>query len=99
MNAVKDLPANYHHQKTLDLSNSRTVLWLNLAAIPLLFLFGWLFSRLIILLALNQSFSKWVLGIGFHFFRLGFDCDSHFDHFHAGCPRADPWDVLLVIHP
>ena len=47
MNAIQILPDNYHAQKTLDLSSSRTVLWLNLAAIPLLVLFGWLFSRLI----------------------------------------------------
>lgn len=47
MNAIQILPDNYHTQKILDLSSSRTVFWLNLAAIPLLFLFGWLFSRLI----------------------------------------------------
>jgi hypothetical protein len=47
MNAIQILPDNYHPQKTLDLSRSRTVFWLNLAAIPLLVLFGWLFSYLI----------------------------------------------------
>jgi Putative zincin peptidase len=47
MNAIQILPDHYHVQKKLDLSGSRTVLWLNLAAIPLLVLFGWLFSRLI----------------------------------------------------
>jgi hypothetical protein len=47
MNAVKDLPPNYHHLNTLNLSSSRTVFWLNIAAIPLLFIFGWLFGRLI----------------------------------------------------
>jgi hypothetical protein len=47
MRAIQSLPDNYHLRKTLDLSNSRTVFWLNMAAIPLLFLFGWLFSHLI----------------------------------------------------
>jgi hypothetical protein len=47
MKAMQILPDNYHLQKTLDLSNSRTAFWLNLAAIPLLFFFGWLFARLI----------------------------------------------------
>jgi hypothetical protein len=50
MGVTKTLPSNYHHRKTLDLSSSRTILLLNLAAIPLLFLYGGLFSRLIILL-------------------------------------------------
>jgi hypothetical protein len=63
MNAVKDLPANYHHRKTLDLSNSRTVLWLNLLAIPLLFLFGWLFSRVIILLRSLNPFQNGFWGL------------------------------------
>jgi hypothetical protein len=63
MNAVKDLPANYHHRKTLDLSNSRTVLWLNLLAIPLLFLFGWLFSRAIILLRSLNPFKNGFWGV------------------------------------
>jgi hypothetical protein len=40
------LPENYHQLKTLDLSNSHSVLWMNLAAIPLLFLFGWFFVRM-----------------------------------------------------
>ena len=63
MNAVKDLPPNYHHRKMLDLSSSRTVLWLNLLAIPLLFLFGWLFSRVIILLRSLNPFQNGFWGI------------------------------------
>jgi hypothetical protein len=47
MQATKILPSSYQHHKTMDLSSARTVLWLNLAAIPLLFVYGWLFSRLI----------------------------------------------------
>jgi len=47
MHATHVLPANYHLHGTLNLSTPRAALWLNLAAIPLLFLFGWLF-RLII---------------------------------------------------
>ncbi len=46
MHAIQILPDDYHLQKTLDLSGSRTVFWLNIAAIPLLILFGWLFVRL-----------------------------------------------------
>jgi hypothetical protein len=48
MHAVKMLPANYHHQKTLDFSSLRVAIWLNLAAIPLLFVYGWIFSGLIV---------------------------------------------------
>jgi len=47
MRATHVLPANYHLLGTLNLSTKRAAVWLNLAAIPLLFLFGWLF-RLII---------------------------------------------------
>ncbi len=63
MKAIKDLPTNYHHQKTLDLSSSRTVLWLNLAAIPFLFFFGWLFSRLIIYLRSFNPFENGFWGL------------------------------------
>ena len=50
MQAQKPLPASYHFDKTLDLSKTRTVLWLNLAALPLLVLFGWIFGRIFFLL-------------------------------------------------
>jgi len=50
MQATKILPSDYHHLRTLDLSSARVILWLNLAAIPLFFLFGMLFERVIILL-------------------------------------------------
>jgi hypothetical protein len=63
MHATKILPSNYHHQKTLDLSNPRTSVWLNLAAIPLLFLFGWFFSRLIILLRSINPFPNGFWGV------------------------------------
>jgi hypothetical protein len=45
MHAIKDLPEYYHNLKTLNLSNTRAVISMNLAAIPLLFLFGWFFTR------------------------------------------------------
>jgi len=63
MQATKILPPNFHHMKTLDLSSSRIVLWLNLAAIPLLFIFGWLFNRVVILLRLINPFPKGIWGI------------------------------------
>lgn len=47
MHATKTLPPNYQPQKTLDFSTSRAAIGLNLAAVPLLFLYGWLFSRII----------------------------------------------------
>ena len=47
MPAVKYLPDNYLHAKTLDLSGSKAILWMNFAAIPLLFIYGWLFYHLI----------------------------------------------------
>ena len=60
MQATKLLPLNYHHQKTLDLSSSRVVLWLNLAAIPLLFLYGWFFNWVIFYL---RPFSPVPIGV------------------------------------
>lgn len=51
MGATKDLPGNYHLNKTLNLSRTHAVLWMNLAAIPLLFLFGWIFSHLITIIS------------------------------------------------
>jgi hypothetical protein len=63
MDAVKDLPPYYHHRHTLDLSGSRTVMWLNIAAIPLLFIFGWLFSRLINGFRTTNPFSNGFWGL------------------------------------
>jgi hypothetical protein len=63
MYATKILPSNFNHRKTLDLSNSRTVLGLNLAAIPLLFLFGWFFGRIIILLRSSDPFPTGFWGV------------------------------------
>jgi hypothetical protein len=63
MRATRNLPSNYHHQKTLDLSKPRTVLLLNLAAIPLLFFFGWFFSRLIILIRSINPFPNGFWGV------------------------------------
>jgi hypothetical protein len=62
MDATKILPTSYHHQKTLDLSRPSKVIWLNLSAIPLLFLFGWLFGRLIILLRSTNLFAGGIWG-------------------------------------
>jgi Putative zincin peptidase len=71
MKATMDLPANYQHFKTLDLSSPRTALWLNLAAVPLLLLYGWLFSRIIdYLRALNPS-AKGTWGLFTAFSGLG----------------------------
>ena len=64
MRSTKTLPADYHYCKTLNLSSSRVALWLNLAAVPLLFLFGWLFGHLIIILRAINPFPNGVL----HFF-------------------------------
>ncbi len=47
MPALKNIPDNYHPHQTLSLSNPRTVIWMNLAAILLLVVYGWLFSYLI----------------------------------------------------
>ncbi len=47
MHATKVLPADYSHHKLLDLSSKRAAIGLNLAAVPLLFLYGWLFSVVI----------------------------------------------------
>jgi len=62
MRATNNLPDNFHHLKTLDLSNSRSVLWMNLVAIPLLFLFGWLFSRIFIIVRPFNPFQNGMLG-------------------------------------
>ncbi len=58
MRATKTLPIDYFQHKTLDLSTTRVVLWLNLAAIPLLFLYGWLFSRIIYYLRIANTAAK-----------------------------------------
>jgi hypothetical protein len=71
MHATKILPSNYHHQRTLDLSGSRIVLWLNLAAIPLLFIFGWLFGRAMVLLRSTNPFPNGAWGLFTTFSGLG----------------------------
>jgi hypothetical protein len=63
MRATKTLPADYQHQKILDLSSSRVMFWLNIAAIPILFFFGWLFSQLMILINPVNPFPKGIWGI------------------------------------
>jgi hypothetical protein len=60
MQVTKVLPPNYQHQKTLDLSSSRVVLWLNLIAIPLLFFYGWFFNAVIFSL---RPFSPFRIGV------------------------------------
>lgn len=47
MRATKTLPANYRLLRILDFSSRRTSVWLNLAAVPLLFVYGWLFTKII----------------------------------------------------
>jgi len=61
MQATKDLPATFQLSKTLNLSSSVVSLRLNMAAVPLLLVFGWLFARLIILLRSINPFPKGVL--------------------------------------
>ena len=60
MHAVKDLPTNYHLLSTLNLSEKKVILWLNLAAIPLLFVYGYIF---IYLINLQRSYSPFITGI------------------------------------
>lgn len=45
MQAVRTLPENYIARSQVDLSKWRSALMLNLAALPLLVMFGWLFQR------------------------------------------------------
>lgn len=71
MRATKDLPTNYHHYQTLDFSKPRTALWLNLAAVPLLFLYGWLFSLIINYLRSVNPSAKGIWGIFTAFSGLG----------------------------
>jgi hypothetical protein len=63
MHATKTIPIDYHSHKILDLSNSRTMFWLNLAAIPLLFLFGWIFARVFILISRTNPFPNGFWGL------------------------------------
>lgn len=61
MQATKELPSTYQYHKVLNLSKSGISLRLNLAAIPLLVLFGWLFGRLVILLRSINPFPQGIL--------------------------------------
>jgi len=62
MQATKYKPTRYHFYKTLNLSGSRTILWLNLVAVLLLFFFGWLLSRLITKFTPINPFQNGILG-------------------------------------
>lgn len=62
MRALNILPTTYHHKMTLDLSRPFIVIWLNLAAIPPLFFFGWLFNHLFHLVrSINPMLELWGL--------------------------------------
>ena len=61
MNAIKTLPPSYKHLNTLNLSGKSAVIGLNLAAIPLLFIFAWLFERLTVFLRTYNPFPKGIL--------------------------------------
>jgi Putative zincin peptidase len=63
MQAIKELPANYHLHRTLDLSSMHVILRLNLLAFVLMFLFGWLFTQLINLLRSSNPFPEGMLGL------------------------------------
>ena len=78
MHAVKSLPEDFQHRETLDLSSTRSALWLNLAAVPLLFVFGWIFKTCFALLGAGDgtsldiwqaikafSFAEWMIAILF----------------------------------
>jgi hypothetical protein len=56
MPAVKNLPNSYKPHKILDLSSTRAAVWLNIAAIPLLFFYSWLFSQIFASLQVNNPF-------------------------------------------
>jgi hypothetical protein len=60
MRAINDLPTNYHLLSTLNLSEKKVVIYLNLAAIPLLFVFGYIF---IFVINLQRSYSPSKVGI------------------------------------
>jgi hypothetical protein len=56
MQPTKTLPGTYQFHKILDFSSRRASIGLNLAAIPLLFVYGWIFSSIITYLrSLNPS--------------------------------------------
>jgi hypothetical protein len=61
--ATKILPIDYQHRQTLDLSSSRVMLWLNIAAIPLLFFFGWLFYQAMIQVNTTNPFRNGLWGV------------------------------------
>jgi hypothetical protein len=63
MRATKNIPSGYHSHKILDLSHSRTMLWLNLLALPLLFLFGWIFARIFISISTPNPFPNGFWGL------------------------------------
>jgi Putative zincin peptidase len=69
MRAVKDLPTNYILLSTLNLSEKKVVIYLNLAAIPLLFVFGYLF---IFVINLQRSYSLSKAGIIEYFTSFSF---------------------------
>lgn len=62
MLATKQLPANYQEFQRINFSSRRTSLWLNIAAIPLLIFFSWLFNYLAFLLRNSYPYqSAWNL--------------------------------------
>ena len=63
MHATKSIPSNYRSHKILDLSNARAMFLLNLAAVPLLFLFGWIFARIIIYVSITNPFPNGFWGL------------------------------------
>jgi hypothetical protein len=63
ISAVKELPADFQPYKVLTLSGKRASLRLNLAAIPFLFFFGWLFKFLINLGRGSDPFTANVWGV------------------------------------
>jgi hypothetical protein len=58
MPAVKSLPISYQQGKILDLSSTSAAVWLNIAAIPLLFLYSWLFTWIFSILQPVNPFPK-----------------------------------------
>jgi hypothetical protein len=60
MQAVKELPIKYHLHSTLNLSEKKVAIWMNLVAIPLLFIYGYFFLYLI---NLQRSYSPFGRGL------------------------------------
>ncbi len=62
MPAINQLPDNYHLYKSLNLSKGQTMLWLNIAGLVLLVVFGWFFRLIISYIHPINLFHQGILG-------------------------------------